>query len=111
MTKEMMNGVLGNAIRTARLEKRMSQEELAEMVGITPTHLKHIESEHRKPSVDVLYKIVTTLTMSLDSVFLPPKAADSDMYKKAVLLLGQCNQLQLKVSCATIEAMLSDNNG
>ena len=27
------------------------EEELAEAVQITPTHMKHIESEHRKPSV------------------------------------------------------------
>ena len=47
----MKQGLLGNTIRQARLDCKMTQEELAEAVQITPTHMKHIESEHRKPSV------------------------------------------------------------
>ena len=109
MLVEFNNKVLGTAIRTARLDKQMSQEELAELVGVTPTHIKHIESGHRKPSIDVLYKIVNVLTLSLDSIFLPPKMPESDLYQKAVLLIGQCNDSQLKVACATIQAMLNDN--
>ena len=51
----MKPGLLGNTIRQARLNCKMTQEELAEAVQITPTHLKHIESEHRKPSIEVLF--------------------------------------------------------
>ena len=45
----MKQGLLGNTIRQARLDCKMTQEELAEAVQITPTHMKHIESEHRNP--------------------------------------------------------------
>lgn len=64
-------GILGNAIRNSRIKKGLSQEALAEMVGITPTHLKHIESEHRKPSVEVLIDLVQILQMSVDNIIFP----------------------------------------
>ena len=62
------NLALGNAIKEARMKQNLSQEILAEMIGISPTHLKHIESEHRKPSIDVLFKIVKVLNLSLDNI-------------------------------------------
>lgn len=110
MTNEFMSGILGNAIRSARIEKHISQEELAEKVGITPTHIKHIESGHRKPSIDVLYKIVVELSLSLDNVFLPTKSEDTELYQRTVFLLSQCDEKQLKVVCATIEAMLMNKD-
>lgn len=65
---EIEKGALGNAIRKARIENGLSQEKLAEMIGITPTHLKHIESEHRKPSIEVLFQIAAILHMSIDNI-------------------------------------------
>ena len=42
---------LREAIRNERKNKRITQEELAEMLEVSPTHVKHIESGHRKPSI------------------------------------------------------------
>lgn len=67
-------GILGNTIRNSRIKKGLSQETLAEMVGITPTHLKHIESEHRKPSIDVLIEIAQILQMSIDNIIFPQES-------------------------------------
>jgi len=108
MECKLQRGILGNAIRTARIEQHISQEELAERVGITSTHLKHIESEHRKPSIEVLYKIVIELTMSLDAVFLPGKSEDPELRQRTIFLLSQCDDRQLKVVYATIEAILKN---
>ena len=45
--------LIGQVIKYARIENGFSQEQLAELIDITPTHLKHIESGHRKPSIEV----------------------------------------------------------
>lgn len=44
----MKDGLLGDTIRRARMDNKMTQEQLAEAINISPTHMKHIESEHRK---------------------------------------------------------------
>ena len=101
MTKR---GVLGNAIRKARMEKNLSQEELAEIVGITPTHMKHIESGHRNPSVDILFKLTRILYLSLDGlIFDEPES--SVEYNYAEILLKSCTSKELKVVIDIIRAI------
>lgn len=64
----MSNNILGNAIRRARMSKNLTQEGLAELIGITPIHLKHIEGGQGNPSVPVLFKLAKTLELSIDSI-------------------------------------------
>ncbi len=92
------SGVLGAAIKSARLENNLSQEKLAELIDITPIHLKHLESEHRKPSVDVLFKLVEVLHISLDHLLLPEKdLPHSEIYIKARCLLEQCTEQEQEI--------------
>ena len=39
---------IGKRIKIARIKADLTQEALAEAIDITPTHLKHLESEHRR---------------------------------------------------------------
>ena len=105
---ELQPGMLGNAIKTARLEKHLSQEKLSEIIGVTPTHIKHIESEHRKPSFEALCRLVTTLNISLDDLFFPNRyrCEKSELCLKAERLLVECNDYQLKIVIAVLEAMI-----
>ncbi len=105
----LKRGALGNAIHEARSRQKLSQEKLAELVGITPTHLKHIESEHRKPSVEVLFRLVQVLHLSLDGIFLLPENEERKrLLRNAGLLLGQCDERQLRIVIALMEALLRE---
>ena len=110
MKTKLDKGELGSTIRAARLEKHLSQEELAEMVGITPTHIKHIESEHRKPSLELLYRLVWTLNLSLDALIFPEREDGLEAYRKTERLMRQCSDKQLRILHSTIEAMLKEGD-
>lgn len=99
-------GALGNAIRQARINSGLSQERLAELAGITPTHLKHIESEHRKPSVEVLFRLVHVLHFSIDRLFMPAADEREELLHMAKLLLNRCSEEQLHIIIVLLEAML-----
>ena len=99
-------GSLGGAIKKARVEKKLTQEKLAEIIGITPAHMKQLESERRKPSVDVLYKLVFALDLSLDSLFSNPDDNTQELKYRINLCLDRCSIHELQVAYATIEAML-----
>ena len=88
---------LGAAIRTARLKKGYTQEQLAELVEVTPTHEKHIESGHRLPSVEVLFSIAQALDMSLDNVIFPEQEAGSGRVREIQIMLHQCSEGELSV--------------
>ena len=55
MRMELDRRALGETIRTARMKKGLTQECLAEMLDITPIHLKNIEGSRRLPSVPLLF--------------------------------------------------------
>lgn len=95
----LKKGQLGNAIRTARIRLNLSQEELAERIEITPTHLKHIESEHRKPSIEVLIRLMETLHFSLDELVFPVAANERQDYLRTqiISLLQTCTSNQLEI--------------
>lgn len=91
----MERGLLGNTIRQARIDKSLSQEELAERIGVTPTHIKHMESGHRQPSINVLYLLVKELNISLDNLFF--EGFENEHIQKIKLLLSDCTEQQLKL--------------
>ena len=100
----LKKGILGNTIRNSRIENKLTQEELAEIIGITPTHLKHIESEHRNPSIEVLFKLASTLHFSLDELFVT-KNSDLESQKlinKIQLILPECSKRELKALLAAL---------
>lgn len=95
------------ALREARLEKNYTQEYLAELLNITPTHMKHIESGHRKPSIEVYFKMVEVLGFSTDSFLLEEASPKTETARRELaLLLTQCDCDQLRVIQATAQALL-----
>lgn len=57
---------IGKRIRKYRWEKDISQEELAEAVGVSTTHMSHIETGATKLSLSVFIKISIALDISAD---------------------------------------------
>lgn len=59
---------IGEKIRKYRKEKGISQEELAEKVGISVTHMSHIETANTKLSLPVFVSIAEALGLKLDDL-------------------------------------------
>ena len=59
----------GFAVRTRREELKLTQEELAERVGIHRTYLSDIERGTRNPSLINIDRIAESLAMSLPELF------------------------------------------
>ncbi len=59
---------LGERLRDARLERGISQRELARRLELSPSLISQLEKGDSKPSVGTLYAIVTELGVSVDSV-------------------------------------------
>lgn len=64
---------LGNLIRTARIKKGYTQEQLAELLEITPAHMKHMEGGRRNPSVPLLFQMMELLDFSVDALVFPDR--------------------------------------
>jgi transcriptional regulator with XRE-family HTH domain len=66
-----MNGEvkIGPRLRYQRKRKGLSQRELAQRVGVTPSAISQVELDQTKPSVSTLLAIVTELDVSLDWIY------------------------------------------
>ena len=107
---KLTRNALGNAIRAARDAAGLSQEELAGKVGISPVHLKHIEGGSRKPSVDVLFRIMEQLHLSVDSLVFEDQKPVSQTYLKASQMLQAGTEKELNLVISTLEALREANN-
>lgn len=75
ISKELDYIAIGNRIRKYRWESKISQEELAEAVGISTTHMSHIETGATKLSLTVLANISLALNVSADLILNGDKTA------------------------------------
>ncbi len=70
MQQEIDYAVLGLNIKTKRRSNKLTQEELAEMVGCNPSHISNIENNYTKASLNTLLAIANSLNTSIDSLLL-----------------------------------------
>ncbi len=68
MEKEEILKIISCNIRTERLKRRLSQEKLSELSGITQKYLNMIENAKVNPSIVVVVKICRSLNVNIDSL-------------------------------------------
>jgi DNA-binding XRE family transcriptional regulator len=56
---------VGNKIQKYRLERKLSQEELADMVGISRVYMGYIEQGRNNPSLPLLNRIAKKLKVKV----------------------------------------------
>lgn len=56
---------LGKTIQKLRKEKGLTQEKLAEKLGVTLTYMGYMEIGYRVPNLKMLYKIATILDVKV----------------------------------------------
>lgn len=61
--------IVADNIRMERLRKRLSQEKLAEQVGISTKYLNMIENRKANPTIVIVVKICRILNLSLDTIY------------------------------------------
>ncbi len=61
-------GQLGQALRTARRERNMTQADLSELCGVSRTQISRIESGRANPRVSTISRMLRSLTCSLTLV-------------------------------------------
>ncbi len=63
--------MLPNNIKELRKQKKMSQSELAELAGISRTHLSEIETGKVDPGTQISLRIAQVLGKPVNKIFLP----------------------------------------
>ena len=97
---------LGDIIKSARQEADITIEELANRVNITERYLYRIENEGKKPSFDVLYRLIRELSILPDSIFYPEKLVEDSEVENLIRMMYSCDERSMAIIKATIKAAI-----
>ncbi|MBE6905091.1 MAG: helix-turn-helix transcriptional regulator [Ruminococcaceae bacterium] len=99
---------LGGNLKAARKSRKLTREKVAESVGISPRYLSALENEHKKPSLNLLYRLVRTLEMSADTIFYSEIESKSDELAQFTQRLSLCDEMDMNIMNATLTAILEN---
>lgn len=98
---------LGQAIKSARKEKDISRNQLADKLNIAPRYIASIENTGQHPSLQVFYELVTLLDVSVDQFFFPNKPNTKTTERLQIESLLNCmDNKDLLIMLATANGIL-----
>ena len=96
---------IGQRIRKFRKAHRLSQDELAEKVDISTTHMSHIETGNTKLSLPVLVSLAAALEVQTDDLLFDHTRAGRNVAIEDLLsTLEDCSSQQIKVLSDIVKA-------
>lgn len=96
---------IGQKIRKIRKAHGLSQEELAEKVGISTTRMSHIETGNTKLSLPVFVDIANALEVRTDDLLdNPATATTSTALDEIATVLERCSAQEAKVIADVVKA-------
>ncbi len=89
---------IGTRIKEARLMQNMSQEQLAELAGLSTTHTSHVETGNTKVSLPSLVKIANALGVSLDELVCDSIVRGQAVFESEIArTIDDCSELEIRV--------------
>lgn len=96
---------IGQRIRKIRKARGLSQEQLAERVEISTTHMSHIENANTKLSLPVFVRLAEALEVQTDSLLYDaPRDTVERAQDEIASILERCDAKQVHVITAIVRA-------
>ena len=97
---------IGQRIRKFRKAYRLSQEQLAEKVGISTTHMSHIETGNTKLSLPVFVDIAKALCVQTDELLHDTPKKDKTAIKGELEeILDSCSMQDIQIIEDVVKAV------
>lgn len=97
---------IGKKVKQARLKNKITQEQLAEAVGVGVTHISHLETGSGTVSLKVFIAIVNYLNCSVDELLYKEiKTARPIVNNWLTELVADCDQSEMKIIADTITTL------
>lgn len=112
MQPELNYVKIGQRVKTARIEKGLTQADLGAMVGCSNNHLSHIEVGQTKVSLSMLLKLSSALEKNFDFFLLDTPYANSDSIIDTEIAqkLKKCNASTLVSINKIIDVLLEQQH-
>lgn len=99
--------VLGDVVRKARLERKMTQNDVADRIDVDVRTILNIENFKGNPKMEILYPLIRELKIDPRCIFYPELERQSPSLSQFELILSQCTEEEIQALIPVCEAMLS----
>ena len=97
---------IGQRIRKFRKAYRLSQEQLAEKVGISTTHMSHIETGNTKFSLPLFVKLANVLSIQTDELLYDtPQKNKTAIKGELEEILDSCSMQDIRIIEDVVKAV------
>ena len=97
---------IGQRIRKYRKAANLSQEQLAERIGISVTHMSHIETGNTKLSLPVFVEIAEELSVQTDALlYETPSLNKTAANQELTELLNSCSPQEIYILTDMFKAL------
>lgn len=97
---------IGHKVKQIRMQKGITQEQLAEAVGVGVTHISHLETGSGTVSLKVFVAIVNYLNCSADEILCKEiNAARPIVDSWLADLVADCDTTEVKIIADTVSAL------
>ncbi|MDY4819142.1 MAG: helix-turn-helix transcriptional regulator [Bacilli bacterium] len=100
--------ILGDVIKSSRQRSEITMEELAYKIGVTERYLYRIENENKKPSFDVLFRLIRELSIDPDEIFYPEKQSFAPETNHFIHMLYTCDERSITISKEILKILLNN---
>ncbi len=97
---------MGFRLKKARLDQKLTYDELSEKSGVSSRYIKEIENHGNVPSLEKLGQLIRALHISADPFFYPTAPTDNLDYQRLLVYLSECTDDQIATILALVEAYL-----
>ena len=101
------NGAFGRIVKEARVAQGLTREEFSERIGKSPRYIAAMENEGQTPSYETLCTVINVLGIDPNVIFYPDVPGTSEEFDRVMRLVKQCNEYELSIVAATVEAILT----
>ena len=98
---------LAEAVKKARLELGLTQEEVADKCATDVRTIINIEMGRGNPKLKTLFKVVRALKIDARELFDDDPQSDSPSVRRVCLLINECSEEEAATLFPVIEAVLN----
>lgn len=96
---------IGKRIKIARINQNMTQETVADKIGVTPQHVSNIETGNSSVSLTTLVAIANLLKVSSDELLCDTILIAKPVFEKeAKELFSDCNEYEIRILVDVMKA-------
>ena len=89
---------IGKRIKIARIKADLTQERLAEMIEISPTHMSNIETGTTRVSLTAIVSLANALSVTVDDLLCDSVVKSKVQFEKDIAgILADCDEYEIRM--------------